>query len=70
MLAVRKQSDYSAFQRRYNQFFRTGDRIVTKNRYLGTVVGMERDESGEYVIVKLDSMSGTYAYESTDIEKL
>ncbi|MGE4272690.1 MAG: hypothetical protein ACRKFN_02290 [Desulfitobacterium sp.] len=50
--------------------FKRGDRVITYNSILGTVVRLEKDEYGEYLIVQLDTLSGEYAYESRDLTKL
>ncbi|AGA69525.1 hypothetical protein Desdi_2082 [Desulfitobacterium dichloroeliminans LMG P-21439] len=52
------------------QKLRRGDRVITYNSKMGTVVRLEKDEYGEYFIVQLDVMAGEYAYEARDLRKL
>ena len=46
-----------------------GDRVVTNNSRFGTIVRLERDQLGEYYIVKLDLLPGEFAYDPWDVEK-
>ena len=50
--------------------FRRGDRVMTYNSKKGTVVRLEKDEYGEYFVVKLDAFSGEYAYEASNLVKI
>ncbi|KLU67898.1 hypothetical protein DEAC_c03050 [Desulfosporosinus acididurans] len=50
--------------------FKVGDRVTTSNRCLGTVVRIDRDEIGEYVVARLDILPGEFAYDPWDLEKI
>lgn len=50
--------------------FQVGDRVMTNNCRLGTVVRLDKDELGEYIVVQLDILSGEFAYDYGDLEKL
>ncbi|MDA8226354.1 MAG: hypothetical protein M0T74_01380 [Desulfitobacterium hafniense] len=50
--------------------FQIGDRVITNNCRLGTVVRVDRDDLGEYAVVRLDILPGEFAYDPTDLEKL
>lgn len=47
-----------------------GDRVITANCRLGTVIRLDRDEFGEYIVVKLDLLKGEFAYDPWDLEKV
>lgn len=66
MLAMKKDLE-SPFRR--NQRFEVGDRVVTSNSRLGTVIRVERDEWGEYYVLTLDVLAGEFAYDCSDLEK-
>lgn len=67
MLAVRKDSD---FPFRRNRCFEVGDRVITNNCRLGTIIRVERDEWGEYFVISLDILPGEFAYDAVDLEKV
>lgn len=50
--------------------FQVGDRVMTNNCRLGTVVRLDKDELGEYIVVQLDVLNGAFAYDYADLEKL
>ena len=50
--------------------FKVGDRVITSNSRLGTVVRLDRDEQGEYVVVSLDLLPKQFAYDPCDLEKV
>lgn len=50
--------------------FKRGDRVLTYNSKMGTVVRLEKDELGEYFVVQLDVLSGEYAYDAKDLTRL
>lgn len=54
---------------RKKQIYRIGDRVQTYNNRKGEIVRIERDEFGEYVVVKLDNLSWEYAYDPWDLIK-
>lgn len=47
-----------------------GDRVVTSNCRLGTVTRLDRDNMGDYIVVKLDLLRGEFAYDPWDLEKV
>lgn len=47
-----------------------GDRVMTHNCRLGTVVRVDRDNLGEFFVVKLDLLRGEFAYDPWDLEKV
>lgn len=49
--------------------FRVGDRVMTDNCRLGSVVRIDKDELGEYIVVHLDILAGEFDYDSWDLEK-
>jgi len=50
--------------------FKVGDRVITNNSRLGTVVRLDRDEQGEFVVVSLDLLPKQFAYDPWDLEKV
>ncbi|AFM00806.1 MULTISPECIES: hypothetical protein [Desulfitobacterium] len=50
--------------------FKRGDRVLTYNSKMGTVVRLEKDEYGEYFVVQLDVLTGEYAYDAKDLTRL
>jgi len=47
-----------------------GDRVITCNRCLGTVVRVDRDEIGDYIVARLDIIRGEFAYDPWDLTKI
>ena len=66
MLALKRE--INSFQPRSR--FQVGDRVITSNCRLGTVVRVDRDELGEFVVVHLDILPGEFAYDPWDLEKV
>jgi hypothetical protein len=56
--------------RHWNDNIILGDRIITENYRLGTVVRLDRDDFGEYIVVELDLLKGQFAYDPWDLEKV
>lgn len=69
MLALKKDSEGNTPVRGRHRF-RIGDRVITCNCRLGTVVRVDRDELGEFVVVRLDILPGEFAYDPWDLEKV
>lgn len=69
MLALKKDVDSSASFRLRGRF-QVGDRVITCNCRLGTVVRLDWDELGEYAVVRLDILPGEFAYDPWDLEKV
>ncbi|HZW83025.1 MAG TPA: hypothetical protein VFF14_06295 [Candidatus Deferrimicrobium sp.] len=47
-----------------------GDRVITANCRLGTVIRLDHDELGDYIVVQLDLLKGEFAYDPWDLEKV
>lgn len=69
MLAVKKDADAPASWHLRSRF-QVGDRVITCNCRLGTVVRVDRDDMGEYIVVHLDILAGEFAYDPWDLEKV
>lgn len=69
MLAARNEQKPYSFKKIVPKY-QIGDRVVTNNCRLGTVVRLDRDELGDYIVVHLDVCSGDYAYDASDLEKV
>ncbi|MDQ7093978.1 hypothetical protein REC12_10290 [Desulfosporosinus sp. PR] len=50
--------------------FKVGDRVTTSNGCLGTVVRIDRDEVGEFIVARLDILPGEFAYDPWDLDKI
>ncbi|MCO1600823.1 MULTISPECIES: hypothetical protein [Desulfosporosinus] len=48
--------------------FQVGDRVETCSHCIGTVVRIECDEMGVFIIVHLDILPGEFAYDPYDLE--
>ena len=68
MFAMNRDSETSSSFRPKRKF-KVGDRVTTCNRCLGTVVRIDRDEVGEYIVARLDILPGEFAYDPWDLEK-
>lgn len=68
MLAIK--SDVEANKLRPRSRFQVGDRVITSNCRLGTVVRIDRDELGEYIVARLDIIPGEFVYDPCDLEKV
>ncbi|MCW2278321.1 hypothetical protein [Heliophilum fasciatum] len=50
------------------QIFHPGDRVITYNERHGTVVDVVWDDHGiDFLLVRIDDMSGEYAYELDEV---
>lgn len=47
-----------------------GDRIKTNNHKEGTVVRVDRDEKGAFIVVRLDTSPHEFVYELDELEKV
>ena len=47
-----------------------GDRIITPNCRLGTVIRLDHDTLGDFIVVNLDLLKGEFAYDLWDLEKV
>lgn len=55
---------------RNEQLFEVGDRVETCNHCIGTVVRVDRDEIGVFIVVRLDIIPKEFAYDPSDLEKI
>lgn len=69
MPAIKRELENTNTQRRRIKFL-IGDRIITSNSQLGTVVRTDRDENGDFVVVQLDILPHEFAYDPWDLEKM
>jgi len=47
-----------------------GDLVITQNNCLGTVVRLDRDNFGDYIIVKLILLEWEFAYDPWELKKV
>lgn len=69
MLAIKREQESVSPLRRQRQF-QVGDRVITNNCRLGSVVRVDRDEQGDFLVVRLDILPGEFAYDPWDLEKI
>ncbi|MDR3602716.1 MAG: hypothetical protein P4L49_19935 [Desulfosporosinus sp.] len=67
-VTIRVPETRSSFRRQRQ--FQIGDRVLTCNRCLGTVVRVDRDEIGDYIVARLDCIRGEFAYDPWDLERI
>jgi len=65
MIASKKK-----FVFRNEHLFEVGDRVETCNHCLGTVVRVDSDEIGVFIVARLDIIQGEFAYDPCDLEKI
>jgi preprotein translocase subunit YajC len=73
MLAMKYESSNVNSQRKTSmayKMFQRGDRVITNNSRLGTIVRVDKDDQGEYLVVNLDILPGEFAYDAWDLEKV
>lgn len=70
MLAMKYESPKTNTQQKPFTTLQRGDRVITNNSRLGTVVRLDKDDQGGYIVVTLDIMPGEFAYDAWDLEKL
>ncbi|HEY8908944.1 MAG TPA: hypothetical protein VIM51_01505 [Desulfosporosinus sp.] len=69
MVALNRKSETGTSLRRQRQF-QVGDRVSTNNSCLGTVIRIDRDDVGDYVVVRLDILTGDFDYDLWELEKI
>ena len=69
MLAINRESEMGSSLRGRLQF-QVGDRVETCNHCIGTVVRVDRDEIGIFIVAHLDILPGEFAYDPWDVEKI
>jgi len=50
--------------------FEVGDRVVTCNNCIGTVVRVDQDKIGVFIVVRLDILPREFAYDPCDLKKI
>ncbi|MCB8818583.1 hypothetical protein [Desulfosporosinus shakirovi] len=53
---------------RHERQFEVGDRVETFNHCVGTVVRVDRDKIGVFIVVRLDILPREFAYEPCDLK--
>ena len=67
MVAINRNSETGTSLHRLRQF-QSGDRVITNNRCFGTVIRIGRDDSGEFIVVRLDILRGEFDYDPWELE--
>ncbi|MDR3601132.1 MAG: hypothetical protein P4L49_11735 [Desulfosporosinus sp.] len=53
---------------RHQYQFQVGDRVETCNHCKGTVVRIDIDESGVFIVVRFDTLYGEFTYDPYDLK--
>jgi hypothetical protein len=69
MFPIKRESGTGSPNRRKSQF-QVGDRAIAINSQSGTVIRVDRDESGDYIVLRLDILPGDFAYDPWELEKI
>ena len=69
MLAINRESVTGSSLRQQREF-QVGDRVETCNHCIGTVVRVDRDENGVFIVAWLDMLPSEFAYDPWDLEKI
>ncbi len=69
MFPIKRESGTGYPMRRRSQF-QVGDRAIAINSQSGTVIRVDRDESGDYIVLRLDILPGDFAYDPWELEKV
>ena len=69
MIAINRKVGTGSYLRGSSKF-QVGDRIETSNHRIGTVVRLDRDELGDFIVAQLDILPGEFAYDYWDLEKI
>ena len=64
------ESNKSGSFLRHERQFEVGDRVVTYNQCIGTVVRVDLDKNGVLIVVRLDIFPREFAYDPCDLEKV
>ena len=59
-----------SFFRNERRKFEVGDRVETCNHCIGTVVRIDCDEIGVFIVARLDILPGEFAYDPYDLTKI
>ena len=68
-IAINHESEKKVFFLN-EHIFEVGDRVETCNHCIGTVVRVDRDEIGVFIVVQLNIIHGEFAYDPSDLEKI
>jgi len=68
-MALNRKFEKGSSSRRQRQF-QVGDRVETCNHCIGTVVRVDHDEIGLFIVAQLDLLPGEFAYDPWDLEKI
>lgn len=52
------------------RLFEVGDRIMTSTNCIGTVVRVDCDEIGVFIVARLDILPDEFVYDPCDLEKI
>lgn len=69
MVALNRKFETGTSGRR-ECLFQIGDRVNTDNCCIGTVIRLDRDEVGDYIVVRLDILPGEFDYDPWELEKI
>ncbi|SDG32853.1 hypothetical protein [Desulfosporosinus hippei] len=69
-MLLRNRKPKTTVALRQRQLFHVGDRVKTSNHYVGTVVRVDRDEVGEYIVARLDEIPQEFAYDPDDLLRI
>ena len=67
MLTLNRKFE-TAISLRHQQTFQVGDRVKTCNHRIGTVVRIDQDEIGTFIVARLDITPREFAYDPDDLE--
>lgn len=67
-MLMRNRESKTATSLRQQHQFQVGDRVQTRNHCIGTVVRIDRDEIGVYIVARLDILPREFAYDPDDLE--
>lgn len=70
MMFVRNREFKTAKSLRRQQQFQVGDRVETCNHCIGTVVRIDRDENGVFIVAQLDIVPREFAYDPNELERI
>lgn len=72
MIAMKSEGSKNIIPTPYrkNVSYQVGDRVITSNSRLGTIIRLDKDDLGEYFVVRLDILPGEFAYDAWDLEKV
>ena len=69
MVVINRKSEKGNYLRHQLQF-QIGDRVNTYNHCVGTVIRLDRDNVGDYIVVRLDILPGEFHYDPWELDKI